>query len=167
VGSCLGRPGTRRYLVVIEIILGVVAPTLIAGPWILMGLGEGFNIYSRASEMPVPSIERHFALVFLLYPIGGLAGLVSIIILFAAWDALRRNNVAAAVVTAGVLSGIAAAGKLLIGIASMEVQHPDRGGIDWKSIAIFSLIFLPPIIVACRRLVLLWSNRPRGTNNVD
>jgi hypothetical protein len=144
---------------VIEVILGVVAPALIAGPWILMGLGEGLKIYGQASEMPVPAIARHFAMVFLLYPLGGLLGLISMIVLFAAWDKLRRKMVAALIVTTGVLAGIAASGKLLIGIASMEVEHPDRGGIDWKSIGIFSLIFLPPIIVACRRLALLWSNR--------
>ena len=95
----------------IEIIVGVVAPTLIAGPWILMGLGEGLKIYGHASEMPVPAIERHFALVFLLYPIGGLVGLISMIVLFAAWDKLRRNIVAALMVTTGVLAGIAASGK--------------------------------------------------------
>jgi hypothetical protein len=41
----------------------------------------------------------------------------------------------------------------------MEIKHPDYGhkGIDWRPIVVFSLVLVPPMIVAWRRVVELWS----------
>jgi hypothetical protein len=41
----------------------------------------------------------------------------------------------------------------------MEIRHPDYGRVaDWKPILVFALVLVPPIIVAWRRVILLWSS---------
>ena len=143
-----------KYLQVLEIILCLV-PVLLAGPWVLMGLGEGIHLFHEASEMPVPEIARQAALVFLLLPVGGVLGLISIWLLMLCEGTLRRHRFAALLVTAGLIAGTCAAGTFLVEIGIMEIKHPDHGVVDWEPIAVFSLVLVPPMILAWRRVVLV------------
>lgn len=146
-----------KYLEVLEIVLCLVL-LLLAGPWVLMGLGEGIHLLHVASEMPVPEIALQAALVFLLYPVGGVLGLISIWLLLLCGGMLRRHRFVALLITAGIIAGTCAAGEFLMEIGIMEIKHPDHGVVDWRPIAVFSLVLVPPMIVAWRRVVLVWSS---------
>jgi hypothetical protein len=146
-----------KYLQVLEIILCLVLLVL-AGPWVLMGLGEGIHLFHEASAMPVPEIARQAALVFLLYPVGGVVGLISIWLLILCEGTLRRHRFAALLITSGLIAGTCAAATFLVEIGTMEIKHPDHGGVDWRPITVFSLVLVPPMIVAWRRVVLVWSS---------
>src|SRR3979490_2708191 len=115
-----------KYLQVLEIILCLML-LLLAGPWVLMGLAEGIQLFHGASAMPVPEMARHDALVFLLYPVGGVLGLISIWLLMFCGGTLRRHRFVALLITAGIIAGTCAAGKFLMEIGIMEIKHPDHG----------------------------------------
>jgi hypothetical protein len=148
-----------KYIPILETIGGLVVPLVLAGPWVLMGLGEGIHLFHEAAKMPFPEMGRHDALVFLLYPVGGVLGLVSILLLMLCKCILRRHRFAFSLVTAGIVAGTCAAVKFLLNIGIMEIKHPDYGHrvIDWRPIIVFSLVLVPPMIVAWRRVVELWS----------
>jgi uncharacterized paraquat-inducible protein A len=148
-----------KYIPIFETIGGVVVPLVLAGPWVLMGLGEGIHLFHEAAKMPFPEMARHDALVFLLYPVGGVLGLVSILLLMLCKGILRRYRFAFSLVTAGIVAGTCAAVKFLLDIGIMEIKHPDYGHrvIDWRPIVVFSLVLVPPLSVAWRRVAELWS----------
>jgi hypothetical protein len=147
-----------RYLPVLETIVGLVVPLFLAGPWVLLGLARGIELLNGASRMPYPAIAHKYALEFLLFPAGGLFGLISIFVLILFENVLRRHRFAASLTTAGIVAGTCSAGKFLIDIGLMEIRHPDHGGVDWEPILVFALVLIPPIIVAWRRVILLWSS---------
>jgi hypothetical protein len=148
-----------RYLPVLETIVGLVVPLLLAGPWTLLGLARGIELLSGASKMPYPAIAHKYALEFLLFPAGGLLGLISVFVLMLFGNVLRRHRFAASLTTAGIVAGTCSAGKFLLDVGLMEIRHPDYGRVaDWRPILVFALVLIPPIIVAWRRVILLWSS---------
>jgi hypothetical protein len=145
-----------RFFRVIEIVIGFVIPCLLGGPAVLLGLADGIGGYRDAWKMPYPDVTRQMARLSLYPAIGGIIGLASLFILLFFGKALRRNWLAAALVTTGVAAGACVALWVLEGIVSMEIRYPTHGVIDRKAVLVFSLILLPPIIVSVRRLRFLW-----------
>ena len=91
-----------------------------------MGLGEGIHLFHEAAKMPFPEMARHDALVFLLYPVGGVLGLVSILLLMLCKGILRRHRFAFSLVTAGIVAGICAADKFLYRSAQSKPRMKNK-----------------------------------------
>jgi hypothetical protein len=53
-----------KYIPILETIAGLVVPLVLAGPWVLMGLGEGIHLFHEAAKMPFPEMARHEASYF-------------------------------------------------------------------------------------------------------
>jgi hypothetical protein len=70
-----------KYIPILESSGGLVVPLVLAGPWVLDRCGEGIKLFHEAAKMPFPKMARHDALVFLLYPVGGVLGLLSTLLL--------------------------------------------------------------------------------------
>lgn len=126
-----------------------------------MGLAEGAEWYEGASGMPFPAMTRKAAIEFLLYPIGGILGLLSVCMLILFAGKARRHLVLAVLISIGVLAGSCSAVAFLVGNGIMEIRHADPQGISLLPTVTFALVLVPPMFVAWRRLVLLWSGSER------
>ena len=48
-----------KYIPILETIGGLVVPLVLAGPWVLVGLGEGIHLFHEAAKMRFPEMARH------------------------------------------------------------------------------------------------------------
>lgn len=129
-----------RVFRIIEIVIGLLLPLAVAGPFIASGLLGGIFILLFHGE---PTM-------FLLSLCGvfGLLGLGSL--LFNQNNMYRRQ---AELSTAGVFAGILPV-IWLLERSLANLRYLDRGALLWIA------VLLPPVILGLRRIVLLWKRQP-------